>query len=205
MKTALEYYNKKSNWYGAKLTRKTFDEIYEFVKRCTPNHGMANVNGVTYITWKNYDGREFKAELGDYVLRDVTGMSDYSGMVAVKPYYFKQSYSKPRNYGNLRWYDLTDTEYHVLRALFAYDSDCFYGYDWIMDYTEVDRKQTQTAAKHLRELNVITFLNGLMNDDGEVAGSGYGFYDTEQKLIAELLMWRKQSKNGFDPEGRIDG
>ena len=33
MKTALEYYNKKSNWYGAKLTKKTFDEIYEFVKR----------------------------------------------------------------------------------------------------------------------------------------------------------------------------
>lgn len=47
------------------------------------------------------------------------------------------------------------------------------GFDWIMADTKLSRKEVQKACKVLREKEFVEFYRGLMNDEGQVAGSGY--------------------------------
>lgn len=187
-------YRRNSWYYGGKLTRKNFDEAVELIKRCNNNFNrdlivVDKVNGtiVFPVTDTDMTPKKETAMLGDYLARDVSG-----GWGEVRKYSagdFKSRFTERVSYRELRFYSLTEVEYQVLQAL-QYDSDMCYGYDWIMDYTKVDRKETKKAVDHLRDLQVIGFHRGLMNDDGEVAGSGFGINDMTQELMAELLCLR---------------
>ena len=190
-------YRRNSWYYGGKLTRKNFDEAVELIKRCNNNFDkdlivVDKVNGtiVFPITDMEMTPNKETAMLGDYLVRDVSG-----GWGEVRKYTageFKGRFSEKVNFRQLRYYSLTEIEYQVLKALG--DSDLCYGYDWIMDYTKVDRAETKKAIDHLRELRVISFYRGLMNDDGEVAGSGFGTCDPLQEEMAELLCLRYEQR-----------
>ena len=71
---------------------------------------------------------------------------------------------------------LTPNEIKVLQVL--YDDTDHWGekciaFDWIMEESKLSRKEVQKACKVLREKGLIQFFRGLMNDEGQVAGSGY--------------------------------
>lgn len=190
-----EDYRRNSWWYAGKLTKSNFDQVAAFIKRCTA--GTFEVNKEAYtITYSNHWRVEpVTAQLGMIIARNVSG-GDYGEVLAISPREFKQRYHRNFNYGNLKYYRLTDVEYGVLQSIVENDSDCYYPYSWIMDYTHVDKKETKKAVDHLRELGLLNYLNGLMNEDGEVAGSGFGIDTNVQHLMIELLMTRyEQSRN----------
>ena len=199
MKDKLGFSNwSRNSWfYGGKLTRKNFDGVVELIKRCNNNFDkdlivIDKVNGtiVFPVTDTDMTPKKETAMLGDFLARNVSG-----GWGEVRKYTageFKSQFTEKVSYRDLRFYSLTEIEYQVLQAL--HDSDLCYGYDWIMDYTKVDRKETKKAVDHLRELRVISFYRGLMNDDGEVAGSGFGICEPMQEQMAELLCLRYEQR-----------
>lgn len=197
-KLGFDNYRRNSWHYGGKLTRKNFDEAIELIKRCnesfTKGEIIADKKAGTIdfpITGPNMQPTLAKAKIGDYLARDVS-----AGWGEVKVYKageFKNMFTKKVSYRELYWYTPTEVEYQVLQAL-QHDSDLCYGYDWIMDYTKVDRAETKKAVDHLRELDLVEFHRGLMNDDGEVAGSGFGINDTLGQMMAELLCRRYEER-----------
>lgn len=196
MNDKLNFTNYRRNgwWYGGKITKKNFDEVVEFIKRCTDgpvsiDHGRFEIKYQPHILKDN----TVTAKLGDYVVRDVGG--GFGAVLALNKREFKSQFTLQQQFGPLRFYTPTEVEYNVLRSIYESDTDCFYPYDWIMDYTKVDRKETKKAVDNLRVLGVVSFLNGLMNDDGEVAGSGFGFEGMVQELMAELLISRYEKRN----------
>lgn len=189
-------WRKNGWWYGGKLTKKNFDEAVDFIKRC--NGGEVNVNKQKgEIQFTKYAipvaGETLAiAHIGDYLMRNVSG---FGGQVQVfKPHEFKNAFSKKQAYGPLRFYSITEVEYQVLRSIMEHDTDMCYPYSWIMDYTKLDRAETKKAVDHLRELGIVEFYRGLMTDDGEVAGSGFGITGTLEQLLAELLMSRHEQR-----------
>lgn len=193
-KLAFTDYNRNGWWYGGKVTKKNFEEVVAFIKRCT--HGPVGVDRKKHtISFQSHMLKDEMTvtQLGDYIVRDVGG-GDFGVVLGLKPYQFKSQYSEVKKWGQLRFYDLTPIEYQVIQAL-SHDNDMCYSYDWIMDYTKVDREETKKAVDHLRELQIVTFQRGLMNDDGEVAGSGFGINEVQQELMAELLCLRYEKRN----------
>jgi len=200
-------YHRNNSWYAGKLTKKNFDEVVAFIQRCNGGEVIGDKTAGTIKYTRNFlfnGGQECIVKLGDYVARNVGG-GDNGEVLCGGRRWFKENYTENQNYRSLAYYDLTDVEYNVLRSIVTHDTECFYGYKWIMDYTNVDRNETKKATVHLRELGILSFSNGLMNDDGEVGGSGYGFSTPMQELLAELLMRRKQDKpgQGFDPDMEV--
>lgn len=187
-------YSHRSWYYGGKLTRKNFDEVVELIRRCNNNFTkdmiiVDKLNGTIIfpVTDTDMTPKKETAVLGDYLARNVSG--GWGEVHVYKPGEFRSRFEENINWSGLDWYTPTEVEYNVLQAI-QHDSDMCYGYDWIMDYTKVDRKETKKAVDHLRELKVVSFHRGLMNDDGEVAGSGFGINDRIQQLMAELLCFR---------------
>lgn len=190
---------RRNGWhYGGKLTRKNFDDAIELIKRCNENFTNGKIvidkkaGTIDFpITSPTMQPTLAKAQLGDYLLRDVMG--GWGEVRVYKPGDFKSRFAEKVSYRELRFYSLSEVEYQVLQAL-QHDTDLCYGYDWIMDYTKVDRAETKKAVDHLRELHIIEFHRGLMNDDGEVAGSGFGINDMTKELMAELLCLRYEQR-----------
>lgn len=200
-------YRKNSWWYAGKLTKKNFDEVAAFIERCTIE-GLVKADKeawtIQYKPNPRFAGNgPITAKLGDYVARNVGG-GDYGDVLVLTPKEFKRQYKRNYSYSLLKYYDLTDVEYNVLRSILTQDCDLFYGYGWIEDYTGVDRKETKKAVDHLRELGILSYASGLMTEDGEVAGSGFGIDGATAELMAELLMRRKQDKdNAYYPDTEL--
>lgn len=70
---------------------------------------------------------------------------------------------------------LNPHERKVLRALGIYYSDFGYiGFSTIARKTHLNRKQVRRAARSLRRKGLADYCCGLFNDNGDVAGAGYG-------------------------------
>ena len=67
---------------------------------------------------------------------------------------------------------LTSVEEDVL-ATFWSDSEYCHNYRGLENATGFTRKELEPIIKRLKELDFITHYRGLMNDEGEVAGSGW--------------------------------
>lgn len=65
---------------------------------------------------------------------------------------------------------LTKIQYEILTKL---DSEYSYGFSWFDDLG-LTRKELSAEFKVLRKIGLVEYQRGLLNDDGEVAGSGYG-------------------------------
>lgn len=71
--------------------------------------------------------------------------------------------------------DLKPNERKVLRALGRdYGDYGFYGFATIARRTKLNRKEVRRAARSLKRKGLADYCRGLFNEDGEVAGSGYG-------------------------------
>lgn len=197
-------YTRNGWYYGGRITKNNFHDVCRFIDNCTISAPLIDITNhtITFTSRSLGDNREQKvAKIGDYLMRNVTG-GDYAEMFVLKRYEIKQRFSVKHNYAQLTFYQLTDVEYNVLRCILAQNTEWFYPYSSLEEYTGVDRKETKIATKHLRELGLLEFQNGLMTDEGEVAGSGFGISSPIQELLAELLMRRKQDSihDSFDPD-----
>lgn len=70
--------------------------------------------------------------------------------------------------------DITKNQYHILCAL-HYDSEICYNANWLIDgqLSKLTKKELYKEVKGLKDIGFVEFHRGLMNDDGEVAGSGW--------------------------------
>jgi len=69
---------------------------------------------------------------------------------------------------------LTDHERAVLRHLASLGEECgFQGFSPIGLATDLSRKEVRRACRSLKRKGFAEFSNGLFNEDGGMAGSGY--------------------------------
>lgn len=79
---------------------------------------------------------------------------------------------------------LSEIEADILEALSRNEELC-YNYAWLAGELGVDRKYLEPAIKNLKTLGLIEFWRGLMNEDGEVAGSGWCRSRAGNEYLAE--------------------
>ncbi len=83
---------------------------------------------------------------------------------------------------------LSQIELEVLSKFFEeMDSEFYAGYSWIEKTTGYDRVTLKPAITRLKKLGYLKFCRGLMNDDGEVAGSGWSWDYDKREEIAQLV------------------
>tara|TARA_Y100000310_G_C20220316_1_gene595449 strand:- start:107 stop:385 length:279 start_codon:yes stop_codon:yes gene_type:complete len=78
---------------------------------------------------------------------------------------------------------LTGVQYDILILL----EGCDLYYPFSHFDVNLSRKELSKEFKILREAGLVDFSNGLMTEDCEVAGSGYGIKVGADKKIRELL------------------
>lgn len=93
------------------------------------------------------------------------------------------------------YYTPTDNEVKIIQCLNS--DEHYWGYDYICDETELSREEAKEAINKLRAVGVVQFLRGLMTEDGEVAGAGFGVCNTTR---AEALLYRYYLQKGEAPE-----
>lgn len=84
---------------------------------------------------------------------------------------------------------LTPITCHILLELRRGCGEMYYGYQ-MLETPEFPRKELEKAIKVLKEIGIVDYRRGLMNDDGEVAGSGFGIRWGEPYTTAELAIYR---------------
>ena len=82
---------------------------------------------------------------------------------------------------------LDKVELSILKFWLDSDSDYCYSYKTFEKYTGNDRKSLEVAMKSLREKEMVYYAKGLMNEDGEVAGSGHGIKWEVYKAITDMF------------------
>jgi len=76
----------------------------------------------------------------------------------------------------------------VLKAFYEHaDEDFCYRYSWIEDYTGLTRKAAEQAVRPLRLLGYIEYVNGLFDEEGKTAGSGFAMSYGRRENIKDLL------------------
>ena len=68
--------------------------------------------------------------------------------------------------------DLTKIQFYVLKTLHSTSEYCS-NYGHLERETGYDRATLKKTIKELREAGLVEYVRGLMNDDGEVCGSGF--------------------------------
>lgn len=74
----------------------------------------------------------------------------------------------------------------ILAALGEQDEYCF-PYSYLERRTGYDRKELKPRIKYLREQGYVTYERGLMSEEGEVAGSGFGVKYGKWQEIREYI------------------
>ena len=118
--------------------------------------------------------------------KDFSAMGKVGGAI-IKNKYGKEYYQKMAEHMNKKLkegqmenqmvdnqeIDLTKNQYEVLTRM---DSDYSYGFNHFINES-MDRKTVKKTMHELRDLGLVEFSRGLINDDGESCGSGYGIKD----------------------------
>lgn len=82
---------------------------------------------------------------------------------------------------------ITKDQYQILEYMYG-EYDTYYPYSYWVEYDR-DLKTVKRIIKELKDMGVVEYRRGLMNEEGEVAGSGhgipYGKHDEVVKLIEE--------------------
>ena len=157
---------------------------------CIASHGRVKADSVKFnpetneITFEQdfwprvaSDDKFYTIRLGQYVQTDNGGLKIYT------PYEFK--WASWEEYHPMPSY-FTPNE-HEAKILKALGDEYYYGYDYICDETGLTREEAKTAIDRLRTVGAVKFQRGLMNEDGEVGGAGFGIPDIER---AEALLYR---------------
>lgn len=84
---------------------------------------------------------------------------------------------------------MTEIQKYMLEEMLTWREYC-YGYwrfDIRIDNKAVQKDQLRKEMKGLREMGYVEYIKGLINDDGEVCGSGFTLnYSKLDDLKAEL-------------------
>jgi hypothetical protein len=87
--------------------------------------------------------------------------------------------------------NLTEIQKQMLKNLLEQDAECYYSYAWfdegIGGKGEMKKEIMKKEMVGLRKLGLVDFQRGLMNDDGEVCGSGFQIFYEKRQAVAELL------------------
>ena len=80
--------------------------------------------------------------------------------------------------------ELTETQYEILSKM---SNDYCYPF-YYFDDLNLTRKQLSKEFKILREAGLVYFANGLMTEEGQTGGSGYGIDNNDEvnKLMDEF-------------------
>ena len=85
---------------------------------------------------------------------------------------------------------INENERRILE-FFAADYDpeepAAYYFKGIIAHTGLDLKQVKRACRSLKKKGLAVYMRGLFDEDGKVAGSGYGASEEGYKLIGEKL------------------
>ena len=174
------YYRPNKQVIGMRLTKSSYKQVLDLIA----NHGgvekyAANIDDC-YIHFTQRWPREgvLKLNRGMYVTSENSGLRVYS------KWDFENNFTRIHSMPS--YYHPTDDEVKVLECLNR-DAEMCYPYDYICGETGLTRDQAKAAIDRLREFGAVEFWRGLMNDDGEVAGSGFCWGDPHK---AEALLYR---------------
>lgn len=92
------------------------------------------------------------------------------------------------------YYTPSENEVKIIRAL---SDEYYYPYSYIEDETGLSRSEAKESIDKLRMVGVVRFARGLMTEEGEVAGSGFGIRDHTR---ADALLYRYYLNIGKAPE-----
>lgn len=97
---------------------------------------------------------------------------------------------------------LTDLQKHILVSWFLEgqpSDNCYTIYEWchlysyLEEFTELPKKTLQKEIKALRGRGFVRYVKGLINDDGEVCGSGHCLNSAKRLEIEALVKEFKES------------
>ena len=90
--------------------------------------------------------------------------------------------------------ELTKIQYEILSRMSSSDY-CF----WFKHFDDLGltRKELSKEFKILREAGLVYYSKGLMTDEGEVAGSGYGI-NNEDEVWELLEKWEEKNLPSYE-------
>lgn len=185
-----EYYRTKSSQVlAAKLTKRNMKAIARAIAARLDTVGIVGVSD-NAIRWTHsrIGEQQLELKLGQYI-----AMTN-AWVVAIPAHEFKWKYEEITPHMP-SYYTPTENEVKIIRVLTS--DEYYYGYDYICDQTQLDRAAAKEAIDKLRLIGVVRFARGLMNEDGEVCGSGFGI---ESETRAEALLYRYFLNKGDIPE-----
>jgi hypothetical protein len=102
--------------------------------------------------------------------------------------------------------ELTETQYNILNLMCSNEWGNDYCYSFRhFDELNLTKKELSKEFKILREAGLVYFTNGLMTEEGEVCGSGYGLaYDSNFKTKQEIdILIKKFEEKKMEKEKDI--
>lgn len=93
---------------------------------------------------------------------------------------------------------LTKEQTAILKVWLDRDSDYCYPYITFEKSTGLDRKVLQANMKVLRDMGLVYYARGLMDEEGQVAGSGHGIEHHAYQAINELFQPEIERKNEIE-------
>ena len=165
------YYRPNKQVIGLHVTKKSFKDAVKLISGRLDVSEPPEINYDKYtITFKQdrlFDTSEQTAQLGDWVTSENAEARVYTNRD------FNDRFTEI--FGISSWYTPTRDEVKVIEKLGTNDEYC-YGYDYICE-DGMSRADAKKAIDNLRSMGVVKFYRGLMNDDGEVCGSGFNVSD----------------------------
>lgn len=182
----MDHYQQNRVYSMALVTKKTFLKVVELLKnRLDMADGEIEVDEANYTV-------KFRTAMDAYMKRDfvTVKLGDYFSTrneraevftKAQVKYDFTRKTLTPPSY-----YTPTDAQVKVIQVLSENDEWC-YPYNHICSETGLTRAEAKQAIDVLRQFGIVEFHRGLITEDGEVAGSGFGMGDL---MRAEAMLWR---------------
>lgn len=173
------YQTKRRGAHAAKLKKSNIELVAKAIsERLDTKEGSVAIDE-TGIKWVQIHilEQEHHLKFGEYLVMSVW-------VKVLSPYDFERDYEKVVPYLP-SYFVPNENEVKILKLLSK--NEYYWGYDYICDETGLTRVQAKEAIDRLRLVGAVNFLRGLMTEDGEVAGSGFGVDDNER---AEALLYR---------------
>lgn len=187
-KLSADYETKPKRALAARLTKRNIKAVAKAIsERLDTDPLTVNITDCS-VSWKttNYQDKVYEIKLGQYLVMNV-------GFEILTKQEFEDKYREVHHLPS--YYIPTDNEVKVMRALAS--DEYYYGYGYICDETDLTHEGAKAAIDNLRSLGVVYFARGLMNEDGEVCGSGFALSD---EIRAEALLYRYHRYKGEVPE-----
>lgn len=86
--------------------------------------------------------------------------------------------------------ELNEKSFKIYKALLAGRGENYFPYSYLERETGMDRGELRELLGIHKKLGIIQYARGLMNEEGEVAGSGFGIPYGDAYNSAELACYK---------------